>query len=224
MTQSWRDPSSTIKPFLYNEAFAQGATPEDTVDSGPIHPGELSFGVSSYSPRNVGDYDGPMSLRTALEKSINTVAVRVGDKVGIDRFIGFLNSLGIGRKRELPRSPTAFLGAFGVRPIDWAAAYTVFPNGGPQCAPPHIVGQVHNYAGAIVYSTPIVQRQGSDRQAASLTADCLRGVIEHGTAKSAASLGLKELAMGKTGTTNSVKDAWFAGSTNFFHFRGLGGL
>lgn len=216
VTQSWRDPGSTIKPFVYNEAFAQGASPEDTVDSGPIRPGELSFGLSSYSPRNAADYDGPTSIRAALEKSINTVAVRVGDKVGIDSFIGFLESLGIGRTREVPRSPTAFLGAFGVRAIDLAAAYTIFPNGGPQCAPPHIVGQVRNAVGTIVYSTPTLQRPGSDRQAASLTAECLRGVIEHGTAKSAASLGLKAAAMGKTGTTNSVKDAWFAGSTKNF--------
>lgn len=216
VSQSWRDPGSTIKPFVYNEAFAQGSSPEDMVESGPIRPGELSFGASSYSPRNTDDYDGPMSIRSALEKSINTVAVRVGDKVGIDHFIGFLESLGIGQTRQVPRSPTAFLGAFGVRPIDLAAAYTIFANGGPQCGPPHIVGQVRDASGAIVYATPTVQRPGSNPMAASTTADCLCGVIEHGTAKSAASLGLKATAMGKTGTTNGVKDAWFAGSTQEF--------
>lgn len=216
VTQSWLEPGSTMKAILYANAFAHGAFPDDMVDSGPIQPGEISIGPPGYSPRNAGDYEGPVTMRKALEKSINTVAVRVGEKAGFDAFASLVDSLGLRRSEMVPRSPTSYLGGFLVRPIDLAAAYTIFPNCGPQCAPPHIIAIVRNPSGKIIFTTPTEQRPGFDSQACSLTADCLRGVIDHGTAKNAASFGLKFKAMAKTGTTNGVKDAWVAGSTESF--------
>ncbi len=216
VTRALRDPGSAIKPFVYANAFMQGASPDDLIESGPIGFSELSFGNPHWSPGDMHECAGLMPIRTAIEQSINTVAVRVGDRNGIDNFISLVTKLGIGSSKTVPRWPTSFLGAFGVRPIDLASAYTVFVNGGPQCAPPHIIKQVQDSAGVAIYISPTGMRPGCEPSAATLTARCLSGVFTRGTAKSAGSMGLRVKAIGKTGTTNECKDYWFAGSTQHF--------
>jgi membrane peptidoglycan carboxypeptidase len=212
--QSRRDPGSAIKPFTYTLAFQQGMSPDDIIDNGPIRPGELSFGPRGYSPDNAGGSDGRITLRRALEISGNRAAVRLGDKVGFDTFVSFLEQLGVAKSSTVPISPSSFLGSFGVRPVDLAAGYTIFPGRGIRCADPHIIQRITNRAGDIVYEFSGVAQQRCTPQSAASTAECLYGVMQHGTARASTSLGLRLRAMGKTGTTNDVKDAWFCGATD----------
>ena len=213
VTQSRRDPGSVIKPFIYDLLFEQGAKPEDLIDAGPIRPGELGSGPRGYSPHNSGSVSGMITLQQALERSINTAAVRVGDKVGIEAFASFLARLGVAEQQFIPRLPTAFLGSFGVRPIDLAAAYTIFANHGIRCPDPHIVRSVTDRAGNVVFRFGGSERPTTSVDAAEKTAACLRGVMTRGTARASTALGLRTQALGKTGTTNDVKDVWFAGAT-----------
>jgi penicillin-binding protein 1A len=212
-TQSYREPGSAIKPFAYALFFELGAKLDDTIDAGPIRPGELSIGPANYCPRNAGRPYGMVTLQEALEKSINTAAVRVGDKLGIEVFAAALDRIGVAKNRAIPRSPTAYLGTMGVRPVDLAASYTIFANHGIQCPEPHIVQTVIDSGGTTIFSSTGTGDLRLSPRAADQTAECLRGVMTRGTARAAAKLGLREPALGKTGTTNDVKDAWFAGAT-----------
>lgn len=212
VTQMARQGGSIFKAPLYMTAFASGARPEDLVDASAIRHGELSFGPPDYSPRNTGTFDGKISLREALYRSVNTATVRVGDRVGLDRFAGTIGTLGIADPQRIPESPTVFLGAVDVRPIDIAAGYTVFANRGPQCAEPHIIDRITDFKGRFFYAASTSPRRGCDPSAAIATASCLKDVVERGTARAAHRLGLQGEAIGKTGTTNGTKDAWFVGS------------
>lgn len=211
VTQSFLSPGSAIKPFGYCLLFEQGANPDDMISADSLRPGELSFGPPGYSPANSGGVSGTITLREALEKSVNTSAVRVGDKIGIEPFVEFLGRLGVARPSSVPRSPVAFLGCFGVRPIDLASGYTIFANNGVRCSDAHIVDEVKGKDGAVIFSFSKPPRRECSADAAGKTADCLRGVMTRGTAKSSSSLGLRRPALGKTGTTDAVKDVWFAG-------------
>ncbi len=213
VTQSYREPGSAIKPFTYALLFGLGANLDDKVDASPIRPGELSIGPPDYSPRNAGGTYAMVTVQEALEKSINTAAIRVGDKVGIENFAAFLDRIGVAKNSSIPRSPTAYLGVVGVNPLDLAVGYTIFANHGVRCAEPHIVQTVTNGSGAVIFESTRNGELKLSRQAADKTAECLRGVMTRGTARAAAKLGLREPAFGKTGTTNDVKDAWFAGAT-----------
>jgi penicillin-binding protein 1A len=211
-TQSLRDPGSTIKPFIYCLLFERGANPDDFVNAEPLRPGELSFGPRSYSPLNSGGVGGTLTLREALEKSVNTAAIRVGDRIGFDNFANFLEQLGVAKESSIPHSPAAFLGAFGVHVLGLAAGYTIFPNDGVRCPDPHIVEKIEDRRGAVIFSFQATASRACSVTAARKTSDCLRGVMIRGTARNSAQLGLQQPAIGKTGTTDDVKDVWFAGS------------
>lgn len=214
VTQSYRDAGSAIKPFTYTFLFEQGANLSDPIEASAIRPGELSIGPRDYSPRNAGGTDGTITLQEALEKSVNTAAVRVGEKLGIETFAASLDRLGVAKNRSVPRSPTSYLGSVGVRPLDLAAGYTIFANHGIRCPDPHIVQSVTDGSGTVIFTFTETGRLAVTAQAADKTAECLRGVMTRGTGRAAAALGLRQPALGKTGTTNDVKDAWFAGATS----------
>lgn len=213
--QSVRQPGSTIKPFIYYLAFEQGMKPTDWIDNEPLKWGELGFGDPSYSPKNAGSRGGRVQLQDALETSQNLASVRVGARVGVRNFAALLGKLKIVKDPSaVPLVPPVFLGSLEVRPVDLIAGYTVFANGGPRCADPHVVARAVNAKGNVVYAATTISSVSLDATHALTTADVLRGVFERGTAKSARSLGFVEPALGKTGTTNGVKDAWFIGSTD----------
>lgn len=216
-TNAMRPPGSTIKPFLYELAYEAGMKPHQMMNNGPLAYGELGFGDPQYSPSNAsGTESGWLPLRDGLIKSENLLTLRLGAKIGIDRFTQRLELLGIAPSSAVPPYPSSFLGSFIVSPVALVAAYTVFSNEGARCQSPHIIQTIASRSTSrpLYFWTSASEPQICiDREAAEQTASDLCAVLKSGTARSAQSLGLSVEALGKTGTTDSSKDAWFIGST-----------
>lgn len=200
--QARRQPGSAFKPFVYLAALEAGMSPDDVVPDAPVTIGE-------WSPDNFSrGHRGPVSLREALARSINTVAVRLSERVGRQRVIAVARRLGL--TSRLPDHPSLALGTGEVSPLELASAYAVLANGGGS-AWPYGVRAIADRSGHEIY-----RRQGSGAGrlvAPAVLADInamLRGVVEAGTGRRAA---LDRPAAGKTGTTQDHRDAWFVGYT-----------
>ena len=204
-----RQMGSTFKPFVYAAAFARGLQPTTLIDDGPIRPGELRT-VSNWRPENSdGTNRGAMPAAEGLIQSRNTMSVRVGDYAGLANIQRVAEAVGLG---TIPSQPSIYLGAFEETLRDVTAAYTVFPNQGVR-KQAYIVERIDDADGQVLYRASHVM---ASALAADLTGEMttvMRGVIEHGTAAGARSMGWTRPAAGKTGTTNEYKDAWFVGYT-----------
>ncbi len=202
-TQAHRQPGSAFKPFIYVAALEQGMTPDDTVTDGPIS-------IGDWRPRNFdGRYLGNISLREAVAKSINTVAVQVAEKVGRDQVIEVARLLGI--TSDLKPHPSLALGVFEVGVLELTAAYAAFANGG-YAVQPYGVLEIRDTQNNVLF-----RRQSGGAYAHMLPAgilgdvnDLLSAVIEQGTGRAAR---IGRPAAGKTGTTSDYRDAWFVGYT-----------
>ena len=201
---SQRPPGSTFKPFVYYAAFASGKyTPESIIDDSPI---SYRDGNHYYTPKNYGgNYSGPVSLRTALIKSINIPAIILGRRVGLDRVIEICKSLGIAS----PLIPVSSLplGAIGVTPLEMAGAYATFASNGWHSEPTILVRVTDSRGNILLDNTPHPQLILDPWATASLTS-VLRDVINEGTGQHAS---FGRPAAGKTGTTDSERDIWFVG-------------
>ncbi len=201
-TQALRQPGSAFKPFIYLAAMEQGASPDDTMLDGPID-------LGGWQPTNfTGGYEGVVTLRHALAESINTVAVRLIERVGPRRVIALAHRLGI--TSDLNDNASLALGTSEVKPLDLVTAYAAFANGGEAVAP-YGIAEITDRKGAVLW-----RREGgglgrviSPPALAKMT-ELLTGVITDGTGKAAA---LDRPAAGKTGTTQDYRDAWFLGFT-----------
>ena len=203
-TQALRQPGSAFKPFVYYAAFASGRyTPDTGVNDAPVSyrvPGGI------YTPKNYdSSFNGPMSIRRALEVSRNIPAIKIGSAVGLNKVVETVRTLGIYSPMEpVPSLP---LGAIGVTPLEMASAYATIANYGWQ-SKPTIVARVTDSSGNVLLdNTPKPQLVLEPWAAAALT-DVMRGVITSGTGR-AAQIGRQ--AAGKTGTTSSERDIWFVG-------------
>jgi 1A family penicillin-binding protein len=205
-TQAQRQPGSSFKPFVYYTAFASGRfTPYSTVVDAPV-----SYRVPSgyYSPKNYGGkYSGAMSVRTAIARSQNVPAVKIGRSVGMDKVIEVCRSLGI--KSPLIPVISLPLGSMGVTPLEMAGAYATFASNGWHSEPSVIMQVTDSRGNILLDNRPKPQLILDPWATASLTSS-LKAVIEEGTAKNAA---LGRPAAGKTGTTSSERDVWFVGYT-----------
>ena len=212
VTQALRQPGSSIKPFIYSAALERGFTPTTIVDDAPFFlTAEQTGSGKSWSPSNYGDkYEGKMLLRKALARSKNMTTIRVLDSISPQYAQDYIARFGFPRSSLPPFLPMA-LGAGEVTPMQLAAGYAVFANGG-YLVTPHFITRIEDFDGNIVtYKLDFAQRvQIIDRRNAFLISDLLQSVIKIGTGRRANSLGRKDLA-GKTGTTNETVDAWFAG-------------
>jgi penicillin-binding protein 1A len=203
-TQAIRQPGSAFKPFVYYTAFATGKyTPNSIVQDTPVSyrvPGGI------YSPKNYdSSFNGPMSIRKALEVSRNIPAIRIGSAVGMSKVIETCRILGINSPMEpVPSLP---LGAIGLTPLEMASAYATFANYGWRSEPTVIARVTDSNGNVLLDNTPKPQLMLEPWAAASLT-DVMQGVITNGTGR-AAQIGRP--AAGKTGTTNSERDIWFVG-------------
>jgi len=204
-TQALRQPGSAFKPFVYYTAFASGKyTPNSIVYDTPASYRDGS--VNLYSPRNYDNtFNGPMSIRKALEVSRNVPAIKVGRSVGLNKVIEICRTLGI----NSPMEPVISLplGAIGVTPLEMANAYATFANYGWQSEPTVIVRVTDSSGNVLLDNTPKPQLVLEPWAAASLTS-VLQGVVTNGTGR-AAQIGRP--AAGKTGTTSSERDIWFVG-------------
>ncbi len=196
-----RQPGSAFKPFVYLAALESGYSPDSVAYDGPTT-------VAGWSPRNyTGVYQGEISLRDALAQSINTVAARLTAEVGPWKVVRTARRLGIHSK--LHTSPSIALGTAEVTLLELTGAYAPFANGG-QGVLPHIITRVRNGDGAVLY-----QRQRSTTgQVVALhyvgaMNDMMNATMIRGTGKKAAIEG--QMTGGKTGTTQSYRDAWFVG-------------
>lgn len=211
--QAWRQPGSSIKPFIYSAALEQGFGPGSLVNDAPLTLGGEG-GVPVWQPKNDDNvYDGPVTLRTALAKSKNVVSVRLLRAVTAQSAQDHLAHFGFDPARH-PANLTMALGTGSVTPSQMAAAYAVFANGGFLVAP-YLIQTITDARGVVLaQSTPVLAGQESirvlDPRNAFIMDTMLRDVIHFGTAAAANRLGRADLA-GKTGTTSDAVDGWFAG-------------
>ncbi len=209
-----RQPGSAFKPFVYLAALTpRGGPPAFTaasfVDDAPL---TIAVGRETWTPRNYEDrYEGRVSVRTALEHSLNAATVRVAETVGLDTVLETAHAAGI--TSPLDAVPAVALGAFEVTPLELARAYAPFANGGVRPRGPAAIRSAIDADGdALALSTEEPLAVMSPAEAYLMTS-LLRGVVDEGTASAARALGLRGVAAGKTGTTNDGRDAWFVGYT-----------
>lgn len=210
VVQARRQPGSAFKPFVYAAAFEQGVTPATVIDDAPI-----SFQIGSrrgshaWAPENLDHkYRGSVTVRQALEESINVPAVRLIAAIGVDPVIDLAHRLGI--TSELRREYALALGVSEVSLLEMTSAYQAFANRG-SLLPPFAVRRVVA-PGDIVLDEQFPQPQQVMREeVAFVLTSVLEGVVERGTGKSARPIGRPVAA--KTGTTQAAEDLWFLGYT-----------
>lgn len=208
-TQAERQVGSLFKPLVFGAAFEHGFTPADTLFDAPA----AFTGTAdrlNYSPRNYyRKYLGILTLRKALEKSVNVTAVKLQDIVGTDRVIDFAHRTGI--RSPLPHYPSLALGATELTVLEVATAYATLANLGVHVEPYLIESVATRNGRELEVHVPQASTVLTPEVAYLLT-HVLSGVIQRGTAQSLRDLELAAVA-GKTGTTDAFTDAWFAGYT-----------
>jgi penicillin-binding protein 1A len=214
VTQAWRQPGSSFKPFIYSAALEKGFTPATVINDAPVVVDASLTGGLVWEPRNYdGKYEGPMRLRTALMKSKNMVSIRILQSIGPQYAQDYLRRFGFDADRHPPYLTLA-LGAGSVTAWQMARAYSVFANGGYRVDPYLIERIVDDRGNLLAEAQPAKAGDESlrviDARNAFIMDNMLQDVVRSGTGARAASLGRKDLA-GKTGTTNDYVDAWFAG-------------
>lgn len=215
VTQAWRQPGSSFKPFIYSAALEKGFSPSSIVDDAPLSFTAEQTGSVPWEPKNYeGTYSGPMRIRVALAESKNLVAIRILQAIGTNYAQDYITRFGFDPKMHPPYLTMA-LGAGLVTPWQMAGAYSVFANGGYKVNPYYIEriedqqGHVLAQAAPVVAGAPGTSPVIDPRNAFIMTS-MMQDVIKYGTGAKAMSLGRTDLA-GKTGTTNDQVDAWFAG-------------
>ena len=208
-----RQIGSTVKPFVYASAVASGFLPGTFINDAPLLPGEIEGSSPGWSPQNSdGKFLGQQTLTAGLVQSRNTMTIRVGNFAGLNRVLQLLSDAGLGQKVE--RNPQVFIGNIGGNPKELTSAFSIFPNEGIRRRP-FLIDRITDKAGNILYSTGIIEVEVTPPSVAYVMRRILAQVMDKGTASSVRSQhGFKEIAGGKTGTTNDYKDAWFAGYTD----------
>jgi penicillin-binding protein 1A len=203
-TQALRQTGSSFKPYVYSAAVEEGAMPDDVILDAPV---TFSTASGPYSPRNYdGKFEGNISLRRAFAQSRNIPALKLAQRVGIQKVIEYARKFGV--TSELPPVLPLALGAAEVTLWEQTSAFSTFPNDGVRITP-HLIRKVEDFEGHVLEEDyPEIKDVISARTARIMT-QFLQDVVLHGTAYSASKL--KHPLGGKTGTTNDFTDAWFIG-------------
>lgn len=214
VSQAWRQPGSGMKPFIYSAALEMGFSPATLINDAPLVLGPEETGGQAWEPRNDDRFEGPLTMRTALARSKNVVSVRILRKITPKYAHDYLARFGFDAAKQ-PVNYTLTLGTGAVTPLQMAAAYSVFANGGFQVAPYLIQKVVDGRGNVVSEAAPVViadeSRRVIDPRNAFIMDTMLRDVVRRGTGASAGQkLGRRDLA-GKTGTTTDALDGWFAG-------------
>lgn len=213
-TQALRQPGSTFKPFVYYTALNNGMPTSTVMVDAPLMI-DMPDG-SVYAPKNYDpDFRGPVSLRTALQYSLNTVTVRLGMDVGLETVAQTARDFGL-RTRVEPY-PSMPIGANDVIPIQLAESYTVFANTGTRVRARAIL-RVEDAQGRVLWETQPEAEQVANPAAVAITRDLMTTALNNGSGYPArdpnqGGLPYTVPAAGKTGTTNDGTDTWFAGMT-----------
>lgn len=208
--ESNRLPGSAFKPFVYYKAFEQlGLSPASVVIDQPVH--IPVAGAPNWAPKNFErDYQGPVILKQAFTKSINTVAAQLVAQIGPDPVIETARQCGI--QSPLKSVYSIALGTSGVSPLEMASSYATFASGGVYY-PPFAIWRVEDAYGQVLEEHIISGAKVLDPLVAYQVVDMMQGVLDQGTGRVIRKLGFEKPAAGKTGTTNGYKDAWFNGFT-----------
>ena len=212
---SRRQPGSVFKPFVYLTAFEQALdqgrtdiTPATITDD---EPETFEFEGQEWTPENYeGTYDGAITYRRALARSRNLGTIHVAEQAGYGHIATFWKSLGVGNPPK--PYPSITLGVFEATPFEIATAYTLFPNEG-------LIRPLRNLLTVTKGGVDVTKRPPGDprrvarRETTFLVTNMMRSVLNEGTAAGARANGFTLDAAGKTGTTNDLRDAWFAGFT-----------
>jgi penicillin-binding protein 1A len=214
VTQAWRQPGSSFKPFIYSAALEKGFTPTTVVNDAPLFFDAGATGSQPWEPKNYdGKFEGPLPLRSALARSKNMVSIRVLQSIGPAFAQEWITRFGFDADKH-PAYLTMALGAGAVTPLQMASAYSVFANGGLMSAPT-IIATITDSKGRVLsnHVPPALDESMRviDARNAFIMNSLLQEVTRSGTAASAKrALGRGDI-YGKTGTTNDSMDAWFAG-------------
>ncbi|MFY0579285.1 penicillin-binding transpeptidase domain-containing protein [Cystobacter fuscus] len=208
-TQARRQPGSSFKPFIYGAALGSGRfTPITTVNDAPEAIRDPYTG-KTWKPQNYDrTFEGPMTLRTALTKSKNTVSVRIIEAITPAAAIDFANRAGI--RSPLPENLTLALGTGEVSMLEAANAYATLQANG-RYAEPLLLLKVTNAQGKVLEEHQPAFEEKLPPAVAFLTTSLMRSVVEEGTARAVTEL--NRPAAGKTGTANESRDTWFSGYT-----------
>ncbi|UXY16105.1 penicillin-binding protein 1A [Chitiniphilus purpureus] len=214
VTQAWRQPGSSFKPFVYSAAVERGVTPATLINDAPLVIDPQEIGGQRWEPKNYdGTFAGMMSVRDALTRSKNLVSIRILQATGPQYTQQFLTRFGFPPKNH-PAYLTMALGAGSVTPMQLAEGYAVFANTGYRVSS-HFIDRIESDRGQLLARMqPEVVGQNARRtlpaRNAFVMTSMMQDVVRYGTAAKARVLGRQDLA-GKTGTTNDAHDAWFAG-------------
>ena len=214
VTQAWRQPGSSFKPFIYSAALEKGFTPATVINDAPLFFDAGVTGGQPWEPKNYdGKFEGPMSLRQGLAKSKNMISIRILQAVGPQNAQEWITRFGFDEDKH-PAYLTMALGAGSVTPMQMVSAYSVFANGGYRINP-WLIAKVTEQKGKLFLETrtPVLDESMRviDARNAFMMQSLLQTVTRSGTAASAQATLKRPDLYGKTGTTNDSMDAWFAG-------------
>jgi penicillin-binding protein 1B len=228
ITRAFRQPGSVFKPFIYAAALEtpydielEEVSPVDDIPAESIRdsvitsittvmdaPKAFIYGGTVYEPNNYKhEYRGLVTVRSALEHSLNLATIRIAERIGFDRVATLAKRTGLNTK--IKGYPSVAIGAFEVTPIELAGAYTAFANEGRRIQP-HALLRVAAADGSVLKTYRYESRQVLRPEIAYLITHLMEGVIDHGTGAGVRARGFKLPAAGKTGTS---RDGWFAGYT-----------
>jgi penicillin-binding protein 1A len=214
VTQAYRQPGSSFKPFIYSAALEKGFTPATIINDAPISFDASETGSVVWEPKNFDRaFDGPIRMRTALTKSKNLVSIRILQAITPQYAQDYISRFGFDPKLHPPYLTMA-LGAGSATPLQMVMGYSVFANGGFRVTP-YFIERIEDAQGNVLAkASPVAADKGAERildaRNAFLMSNMMQDVIRGGTGMRAMQLGRSDLA-GKTGTTNEQVDAWFAG-------------
>ena len=206
--QAVRQPGSSFKPFLYTAAMEHGFAPSSLVMDQPI---TLQTPQGEWRPENYeGTFEGPVTIRHAVEHSLNLAAIQTIIQLGPDTVVDYARRMGL--KQHLEPVPSLAIGSCEVIPLEMATAYSIFPNKGVKVAP-FYVKRIVDRNGKILEEHEQNELQVLSASTAFIMSDVLTGVVRRGTGAAIPGLGFGRPCAGKTGTSNDYADAWFVGFT-----------
>ncbi len=214
VTQAWRQPGSSFKPFIYSAALEKGFTPATIINDAPLFFDAGATGSQPWEPKNYdGKFEGPMALRRGLEKSKNMISIRILQSIGAPYAQEWITRFGFEADKH-PAYLTMALGAGSVTPLQMASAYGVFASGGYRVNPT-LISKITDAKGKVLAETlpPALNESMRTLNArnAYVMDSLLNSVASRGTAAAAQRLLGRTDLYGKTGTTNDSIDTWFAG-------------
>ncbi len=204
--QAKRQPGSSFKPFLYTAAIDNGFSPADVVLDAPFR---IEADGVAWQPHNYSrTTSGPMTIRRAIEQSINIVAARVIDEVGVETVIDYAHRMGV--KSELVPVYSLALGSSDVTLLDMVDGFATLDNMGVHVEP-RAITRVEDRYGNVLEEFPVRREVVLEEDTCTIMVNMMEGVLDRGTAALARRFGFKGRGAGKTGTTDGAADTWFIG-------------